>query len=53
MVTIEVRDTGIGIAPEQLQDIFEGFRQIETRSVAKSWQVWGLAWRWLKSWWLC
>jgi CheY-like chemotaxis protein len=29
MVSIEVRDTGIGIAPEQLQDIFAGFRQIE------------------------
>jgi CheY-like chemotaxis protein len=29
-VTVEVRDTGIGIAPEQLRDIFAGFRQIET-----------------------
>lgn len=30
VVAIEVRDTGIGIAPGQLQDIFESFRQIET-----------------------
>jgi len=30
MVTVEVRDTGVGMAPEQLQDIFESFRQLET-----------------------
>jgi CheY-like chemotaxis protein len=29
-VTIQVRDTGMGIAPEQLNDIFESFRQLET-----------------------
>jgi CheY-like chemotaxis protein len=29
-VTVEVRDTGVGIAPEELQEIFESFRQIET-----------------------
>jgi two-component system, sensor histidine kinase len=28
--TIEVRDTGIGIAPEQLDQIFKSFRQLET-----------------------
>jgi two-component system, sensor histidine kinase len=30
MVTVEVRDTGAGIAPEQLTQIFESFRQLET-----------------------
>jgi CheY-like chemotaxis protein len=29
-VTIEVRDTGIGIAPEQLREIFDSFRQLGT-----------------------
>jgi two-component system, sensor histidine kinase len=29
-VSIEVRDTGVGIAPEHLQEIFQSFRQIET-----------------------
>jgi CheY-like chemotaxis protein len=29
-VAIEVRDTGVGIAPEQLKAIFESFRQLET-----------------------
>jgi len=29
-VTIEVRDTGMGMAPEQLKKIFESFRQLET-----------------------
>ena len=29
-VSIEVRDTGVGIAPEQFKQIFESFRQIET-----------------------
>lgn len=29
-VTIRIRDTGIGIAPDQLGSIFECFRQIET-----------------------
>ena len=29
-VTIRVRDTGIGIPPDQLNSIFEGFRQLET-----------------------
>ena len=29
-VTIRVQDTGIGIAPNQLAEIFEGFRQLET-----------------------
>jgi two-component system, sensor histidine kinase len=30
MVSIEVRDTGVGIAPEKLKAIFESFWQIET-----------------------
>lgn len=30
LVTIRVRDTGIGIASEQLDTIFESFRQVET-----------------------
>jgi two-component system, sensor histidine kinase len=29
-ITIEVRDTGVGIAPEQLKEIFDSFRQVET-----------------------
>jgi len=29
-VTLEVRDTGIGIAPQRLEEIFASFRQIET-----------------------
>lgn len=29
-VTIRVRDTGIGIAPHQLAEIFDSFRQLET-----------------------
>jgi CheY-like chemotaxis protein len=29
-VTLRVRDTGIGIAPNQLAEIFESFRQLET-----------------------
>jgi CheY-like chemotaxis protein len=29
-VAIEVHDTGIGIAPQQLKEIFESFRQLET-----------------------
>jgi two-component system, sensor histidine kinase len=29
-LTVEVRDTGAGIAPEQLNNIFESFRQLET-----------------------
>jgi CheY-like chemotaxis protein len=29
-VSMEVRDTGVGIAPEQLKEIFESFRQLET-----------------------
>jgi CheY-like chemotaxis protein len=30
LVTIRIRDTGIGIAPHQLAEIFESFRQLET-----------------------
>jgi signal transduction histidine kinase len=30
-VTIAVRDTGIGMAPEELSHIFEAFRQVENR----------------------
>jgi len=29
-VTVQIRDTGIGIAPHQLEEIFESFRQLET-----------------------
>ena len=30
VVTLRIQDTGIGIAPHQLADIFESFRQLET-----------------------
>ena len=40
-VTIQVRDTGIGIAPNQLGDIFECFRQLET-GLARSYPGLGL-----------
>ena len=29
-VSLQVRDTGIGMAPDQLAEIFESFRQLET-----------------------
>ena len=34
-VTIRVRDTGIGIAPDQLAEIFDSFRQLETGLIKK------------------
>src|SRR5258707_5421175 len=41
VVAIQVRDTGIGIAGEQLDTIFESFRQLET-GLARNYQGLGL-----------
>jgi len=36
LIRIQVKDTGMGIPPEQLEDIFEAFSQIDTSTTRKS-----------------
>jgi two-component system, sensor histidine kinase and response regulator len=42
-IRIDVRDTGIGIAPDRLQDIFEPFRQVEVSTRPKEGSGLGLS----------
>ncbi len=51
-VVLRVRDTGIGLAPEALTQIFELFTQVVPAQTARA-AAWGSASPWSRPWWNC
>ena len=45
LLRIEVEDTGIGIPAEQMDKIFESFRQVDS-GLSRCIRDWGWVWRW-------